>query len=232
MYNAIKKGSAWRDRDNTVCSFICKRTTLERIGGWKDLNVFEDTELAARMASKHIHHLLIPAFLCENEYRSGMRFRDARYGKGKIGKLLRLYSSAEDTIVGNGVLKISQATNVSPLINLGLKIAYINVRLKRREIYNYDKNQTNDCYCLKEERIISPALFKVPKKYWNYELYCGRSDFPVEADNLRVQKRLKTLRRIGFDKVEKINNWLLLSTSDTDSKLLKTEAKYLRSIIV
>ena len=172
LYNAIKKGSAWRDRDNTVCSFICKRTTLERIGGWKDLNVFEDTELAARMASKHIHHLLIPAFLCENEYRSGMRFRDARYGKGKIGKLLRLYSSAEDTIVGNGVLKISQATNVSPLINLGLKIAYINVRLKRREIYNYDKNQTNDCYCLKEERIISPALFKVPKKYWNYELYC------------------------------------------------------------
>ena len=232
LYNAIKKNSAWKDRDNVVCDFLYKRSTLERIGGWRDLNVFEDTELEARMASKGIIHWSMPVYLCENEYRLGMRFRDARYGSGKIGKLLRLYSSAEDSIVGNGAVNINQVGNVSPLVDIGLKIAYINVRLKGRKIYSYAKNQANDEYCSKRIRLISPALFKVPKRYWRYELYCGRPNVPADREKLMVKKRLRSLQKMGFDKVKKINNWLLLSTSKTDNKLLKREAKYLASIVV
>jgi len=222
VYGSLSKYKKWTD--SGIITSLIKRSTLIRLGGWRDLQISEDTELSARLISKGIRFLTVPVKIGENEVYTKKRFRAERYAKNKISKIKLLIRNAEDTIRGNGVNGINDIHSNFKLLDIVFKLIYIKVRLQNKKIYRYAANLDNVRYIANNTKLISPSKFNIPKKYWIHSIYIKNNTTP------NYQNIIKSLTEIGFNRIRRVNGFVILYTDKTDEKILKNQVQFLKNL--
>ena len=222
IYGSIKYMKKETDRD--IITGLIKRSTLIRLGGWRDLQISEDTELSARLISKGVKFLALPVKIADNEIYNKGGFRAERYAKNTIDKFKLLIKNAEDTIRGNGVNDIRQIHSNISYVDFVFKLIYIKVRLQGKKIYRYSKNLDNVKYIAENTRYISPSVFKISKRYWIKSIYIRNNTTP------NYHEAIKTLTRFGFNRIKHVNGFIILYTDRTDKKILNNEVLLCKSL--
>jgi len=167
VYGALTK---MRNKLGRMQVGIIKRQTLINVGGWRDLQASEDTELTARTISRGGKFLIVPVKICENEIVKKDKFRVERYSNGTYKKIKLLLRTAEDTIRGNGINKIAEIKSKSPLYDLAFKLIYLKVKFQHKKIYRYSKKYNNVKYVALNVNF-APLLYLIFLKNFGYIVY-------------------------------------------------------------
>jgi len=224
IYQSIRRFK--QKTDHNVITGVIRRDTLLKIGRYKDLNIFEDTELKARAIHNGITFLTVPVKIGENQLARD-RFREERYANSYFKKIVRLILDIEDNIRGNGTSHLSEIRSKYFLANIAFKIIYLKVKLFREEIYRYSDKYENNRYIPINQKFISPRLFHIPKKYWIYSFFIRDDCMDYKKALIR---NILQLQNIGFNKFTYINDFIILYTSATSKKILENEIKFYESL--
>ena len=223
VYGSLSKYKKWTDSD--IITSVIKRSTLIRLGGWRDLQTSEDTELSARAIRQGIKFLLVPVKVGENEAVKKEKFRIERYSKGGYKKFKLLLKIAEDTIRGNGINRVDEIRARKVWYNLAFKLIYLKIKLQRKKIYRYCKRYNNSKYIALNMHFVSPILFNIPKKFWIYSMFIDPDNNP------NYKEKISLLRSFGFDRIKYTNTgFIILYNHGADSKILNNELNFLNEL--
>jgi len=146
--------------------FSTKKTSVEMIGGWKDLNYGEDWEFCARAIARGINVKLIcipPFSLAEN-----VRIREARYAGGYLSYQVRKFKNIIDTIRGCNLncnffkdeIVLRKFLKLSSLLALAL------FPISKTLAFKHDKKFSNIELVYKNEHLIFPEDVGLPRNWF------------------------------------------------------------------
>ena len=191
---------------------LMDRPTMDRIGGWSNLNMTEDIEFFARAVRRGADVCMIPAHCFENQV---MPHRERRYSEGNIMHVLRMLRNAEDKIVGNGISDIGYVARRKRSTALLSKFAYLKLKATHKSTTGYSTFPNNEEYLLSQAHFISPGALGIDERYHAIELPLARI---TQRDHDTCNLLLERLAGLSFDRIRFLSGRSLLVFKDATNE--------------
>lgn len=187
LSNIVEKGID----DDTVIDGIAKKSTLLKLGGWRDLNVSEDIELCARAIHHGIKWFILPYNLMSNEVISR---REKRYASG-FAYIKRVITNRLYKIRGAGINAFGKVNARTFLDKVIMWLFVILAKVLGLEIYSYS-NYNNWDYAGMHWNFYNYTNTSLPKEKMSLTLY----KFNFSPNTLKQISR--SIAEIGYSEYE------------------------------
>lgn len=181
--------------------FSTRDTSIEMIGGWKDLNYGEDWEITARALTKgvRVKRICTPGFFSEEK----VRMREARYAESHISYKFRKFRNIVDFIRGyNPNFAFFKEKIISGKIFRPSSLMAISLfPISKIMAFKHDKKLCNAEVVYKKEDLVFPEDIGLPKDWFLMLWEHAQWFWPIIKGRIKeLRERDEKLQLIFFKK--------------------------------
>ena len=197
-------------KENEVVDGFTSRDNLIKIGGWRNLNSSEDTEICSRAIFLGYKWFRTPLLLVENQPG---KMREKRYSKNFTSYIRRLVQNRTDKICSLGITEFAQVHAKSFLERVFEYLVLVKSSVRQEKAHSYIESPYNNWdYVGLNSAFLDPRETGIDKELWGYLVY--KHLFRPEV----LQAQIDALKKLGLDRIYEFNSGLLVITTDNVSK--------------